>query len=86
MNERRDSFPTMSNSTPPHLISARVAARLSGEVMNLKELCAFLGFSRSKVKRLIKDGTIPGKKYAGMKSAQWRFSREEILAIWDRNK
>jgi excisionase family DNA binding protein len=82
MNERRDSFPTMSNSTPPHLISARVAARLSGEVMDLKELCIFLGFSRSKVKRLIKDGVIPGKKIG----RQWRFRRDEILALWDTNK
>jgi excisionase family DNA binding protein len=82
MNERRDSFPTMSNSTPPHLISARVAARLSAEVMDLKELCIFLGFSRSKVKRLIKDGVIPGKKIG----RQWRFRRDEILALWDTNK
>ena len=50
--------------------------------MNLKELCAFLGFSRSKVKRLIKDGVIPGKKIG----RQWRFRRDEILALWDTNK
>jgi excisionase family DNA binding protein len=54
--------------------------------MDLKELCGFLGLSRSTVKRRIKDGTIPGKKYDGMKSAQWRFRRDEILALWDRNK
>jgi excisionase family DNA binding protein len=55
--------------------------------MDLKELCAFLGFSRSKVKRLIKDGTIPGKRFGAKNSgAQWRFRRDEILALWDTNK
>ena len=82
MKEERDSFPTMSNSTPPHLISARVAVRLSGEVMSLKELCEFLQLSRSTVKRRIKDGTIP----VVTNGKSWRFRRDEILALWDRNK
>ena len=82
MSERLDSFRKMYDSTPPHLTSKRVAARLCGEVMDLKELCAFLGFSRSKVKRLIKDGAIPGKKIGD----SWRFRRDEILALWDRDK
>jgi excisionase family DNA binding protein len=51
--------------------------------MDLNDLCAFLGFSRSKVKRLIKDGSIPGKKFGPKKSgSQWRFRRDEILALW----
>jgi excisionase family DNA binding protein len=82
MNERRDSSGTMRDSTPPHLISARVAARLSGEVMDINELGAFLRFSRSKIKRLIKAGTIPGEKIGD----SWRFRRDEILALWDKDK
>ena len=72
----------MRDSAPPHLISARVAARLSGEVMDINELCAFLRFSRSKVKRLVKDGAIPGRKIGD----SWRFRRDEILALWDKDK
>jgi excisionase family DNA binding protein len=82
MSERRDSSRKMYDSTPPHLISARVAARLSGEVMDINEVCALLRFSRSKVKRLVKDGVIPGEKIGD----SWRFRRDEILALWDRDK
>jgi excisionase family DNA binding protein len=80
MKERRDSVSTMRDSTSPHLISKRVAARLSGEVMALNELCKFLGLSRSTVKRRIKDGTIPGEKIG----KRWRFRRDEVLALWDK--
>jgi excisionase family DNA binding protein len=80
MKERRDSVSTMRESTPPHLISKRAAARLSGEVMDLTGICKFLGFSRSKMKRLIKDGTIPCEKIG----KRWRFRRDEILALWDK--
>jgi excisionase family DNA binding protein len=82
MKERRDSVSTMRDPAPPHLISKRVAARLSGEVMDLNGICKFLGFSRSKMKRLIKDGTVPCEKIG----KQWRFRHADILSLWDRNK
>jgi excisionase family DNA binding protein len=80
------SFPTMrdSNPRPP---SARVAARLSGEVMDLNEVCDYLRLSRSSVKRAIKAGTIPALKIG----TQWPLSslrypcnvrsREKVIAI-----
>jgi excisionase family DNA binding protein len=70
----------MRDSTPPHPPSARIAARLSGEVMDLNEVCEYLRLSRSSVKRAIKAGTIPALKIGTC----WRFRRTDILALWDK--
>jgi len=67
-------------TTSPKPANDRVAARLSGEVMDLNEVCDFLRLSRSSVKRAIKAGEIPALKIG----TQWRFRRTDILALWDK--
>jgi excisionase family DNA binding protein len=72
-------YERFNSSVPP---SARVAARLSGEVMDIREVAEYLKVSVSTVKREVKSGGIPAVKIG----CQYRFRRADILALWDRNK
>ena len=50
---------------------------IAGDIMTVEEVSDFLGFSRSKIYKMIHDGQIPAFKV----SRSWRFSRKEIL-LW----
>lgn len=54
--------------------SPRKQKRVDGAVMDVPAVVEYLGFSTSKVKRLLKAGEIPGKKVG----SQWRIIRERL--------
>jgi len=45
------------------------------EVMNLKEACEFLDFSRQTMYKMLKEKRIPASKVA----SQWKFIRSELI-------
>lgn len=49
------------------------------DVLTAQEAGEFLGYTAESVKKLAREGKIPGQKIGGGPRSHWRFSRPQLL-------